>query len=44
MKNEVNKINGEQLTTKKTVLNCEALIDHCENEMGYAEIKANRSK
>ncbi len=29
MKNEVSKITSEQLTTKKTVLNCEALVDHC---------------
>lgn len=31
MKNEVGKINAEQLTTKKNALNCEAIIDHCEN-------------
>ena len=29
MKNEVGKINSEQLSTKKVVLNCEAMIDHC---------------
>lgn len=42
MKNQVAKITAEQLTTKKTALNCEALVDHCENEMGYAQIRANR--
>lgn len=31
MKTEVGKINSEQLTTKKATLNCEAMIDHCEN-------------
>ena len=31
MKTEVGKINAEQLTTKKVTLNCEAMIDHCEN-------------
>ena len=41
MKNEVTKINSEQLSTKKVVLNCEAMIDHCENEIGFVELKAN---
>ena len=31
MKTEVGKVNAEQLTTKKVTLNCEAMIDHCEN-------------
>ena len=43
MKNEVTKINGQQLATKKEVLNCEAMVDHCENEMGFVEMKANNS-
>lgn len=36
MKIEVGKINAEQLSTKKYALNCEALIDHCENDIGFA--------
>ncbi len=31
MKTEVGKINAEQLSTKKVTINCEAMIDHCEN-------------
>lgn len=39
MKTEVGKINSEQLSTKKVTINCEAMIDHCENQMGFIELK-----
>lgn len=44
MKVEVGKINSEQLTTKKATLNCEAMIDHCENQMGYVELKGKTAR
>lgn len=38
-KTEVAKINSEQLTTKKFVLNLEAAISHSETEIGFRELR-----
>jgi len=37
LKIEVGKINSEQLSTKKYVLNLEAAISHCETEIGFRQ-------
>ena len=39
LKTDVGKINAEQLTTKKFLLNLEASISHCETEIGFREYK-----
>lgn len=39
LKTDVGKINAEQLTTKKFLLNLEAEISHCETEIGFREFK-----
>ena len=44
MRMEISKITGEQLATKKEVLNCEAMVEHCENEMGFVEMKAHNNR
>ena len=40
LKGEVNKINSEQLTTKKYILNLQAAISHNETEIGFRECKS----
>lgn len=42
MKNEVQKITSEQLSTKKNTLNIEAEISKMEGEIGFAELKQSR--
>ncbi len=39
LKAEVGKVNAEQLTTKKFLLNLEAAINHCETEIGFSEYR-----
>lgn len=39
LKTEVGKINAEQLTTKKYILNLDAGINHCETEIGFRELR-----
>ncbi len=39
LKTEVGKVNSEQLTTKKYVLNLEASISHAETEIGFRELR-----
>lgn len=39
LKLEVSKVNAEQLTTKKFILNLEAGINHCETEIGFRELQ-----
>lgn len=39
MKTEVSKINAEQLSTKKYILNLEAAISHAETEIGFRELR-----
>lgn len=39
LKSEVSKINAEELSTKKYILNLEASISHCETEIGFRECR-----
>ena len=42
MKVEVQKINGEQLTTKKNALNIQAEVSKMEGQIGFLEVKNAR--
>jgi hypothetical protein len=44
MKVEVQKITGEQLTTKKNALNIDAQVSKMESEIGFLEVKNLRHK